>query len=74
MKTISEAKKHFRDCYRLEEGFVGVGIGRPENSEALRVYVVDVHFPIAQKFKNNTTFEGFPVVVEVTGKIHTLPS
>jgi len=74
MKTISEAKKHFQGLYRLEEGFVGVGIGRQEDSEALRVYVVDIHFPIAQKFKNDATFEGFPVVVEVAGKIRTLPS
>lgn len=69
MKTIFEAKKHFRDRYRLEEGFVGVGIGRHENVEVLRVYVVDAHFPIAQQLKNNATYEGFPVVVEVTGKV-----
>lgn len=69
MKTIFEAKKHFRDRYRLEEGFVGVGIGRHENAEVIRVYVVDAHFPIAQELKNNATYEGFPVVVEVTGKI-----
>ena len=46
MKTIFEAKKHFRDRYRLEEGFVGVGIGLDENAYVLRVYVEDEDFPI----------------------------
>lgn len=69
MKTIFEAKKSLRDRYRLEEGFVGVGIGRHKNSEALRVYVADAHLPIAQQFRVDATYEGFPVIVEVTGKI-----
>ena len=69
MKTIFEAKKSLRDRYRLEKGFVGVGIGRHEDAEALRVYVADAHFPIAQQFKTDATYEGFPVIVEVTGKI-----
>ncbi len=70
MKTIFEAKQHLRDQYRSEEGFVGVGIGRHEDSEALRVYVADAHCPLMQRLKNNATFEGFPVIVEVTGSIH----
>ena len=69
MKTIFEAKKHLRDRYHLEEGFVGVGIGRHKDSEALRIYVEDANFPIAQQLKNDATYEGFPVIVEVTGKI-----
>ena len=69
MKTIFEAKKHLAARYRFEVGFVGVGIGRREGSEALRVYVADAHLPIAQQFKDDATYEGFPVVVEVTGKI-----
>ncbi len=39
------------------------------NASALRVYVADAHFPIAQHFKNHSTFEGFSVIVEVTGEI-----
>ena len=74
MKTIIEAKTRLRDRYRLEEGFVGVGIGRHEDVEALRVYVADEQLPIAQQLKNDATFEGFPVVVEVTGKIRILPA
>ena len=69
MKTIFEAKQHLAARYLSEEGFVGVGIGHHENAEVLRVYVVDAHFPIAQELKNNATYEGFPVVVEVTGKV-----
>ena len=69
MKTIFEAKKHLASRYLSEEGFIGVGIGRHENSEALRVYVEDADFPIAQQLKNDATYEGFPVIVEVTGKI-----
>ena len=68
IKTISEAKKHFGARYRSEEGFVGVGIGRAANSEALRVYVAGADSPIAQKLKSEATFEGFPVVVKVAGK------
>ena len=69
MKTIAEAKKRFGARYRSEEGFVGIGIGRAANSEALRVYVAGADSPIARRLKSETTFEGFPVVVEVTGEI-----
>ena len=69
MKTIFEAKKHLAARYRFEVGFVGVGIGRREGSKVLRVYVSDAHLPIVQQLKNDPTYEGFPVVVEVTGKI-----
>ena len=72
MTTIFKAKKQLLDRYRLEEGFIGVGIGRYEHAEALRVYVEDVRFPIAQQFKNDAIFEGFPVIVEVTGKVRAL--
>ena len=69
MKAISEAKEHFGARYRSEEGVVGVGIGRIADAYALQVYVEDADAPIAWKLKSESTFEGFPVVVEVTGKI-----
>ena len=69
MMTIFEAKKHFQDRYRFEEGFVGVGICRLANEDALRIYVADAHFPLAQQLKRDAIFEGFPVVVEVSGRI-----
>ena len=73
MTTIFEAKKHLGARYRAEAGFVGVGIGRHENSEALQVYVEDTDFPIAQQLKGMATYEGFPVIVEITGKVRALP-
>ena len=69
IKAISEAKKHFEARYRSEEGFVGVGIGRIADADALQVYVENVDSPIARRLKRESTFEGFPVVVEVTGEI-----
>ena len=74
MKTISEAKKLFGARYRSAEGFVGVGIGRIADAYALQVYVENADAPIAQKLKSESTFEGFPVVVEVTGDVHALPA
>ena len=74
MKTIFEAKEHFGARYRSEAGFVGVGIGRIADSDALRVYVADADSPIARRLKSETTFEGFPVVVKVTGKFRALPA
>lgn len=70
MKTIFEAKNDFAVRYRSEEGFVGVGIGHHEDPEALRVYVEGPDFPIVQTLKNQAVYEGFPVIVEVTGKAH----
>ena len=68
MLTISEAKKRFGARYRSEEGFVGIGIGRIADVDALQVYVEDADAPIAQKLKSESTFEGFPVIVKVAGK------
>ena len=69
MKTIFEAKEHLADRYWSEEGFVGVGIGLHENLDALRVYVEDADYPIAQQLKKDPTYEGFPVFVVVTGEV-----
>ena len=70
MATIFEAKKLLAAHYLSEEGFVGVGIGLHENSDVLRVYVEGPDFPIVQALKNQAIYEGFPVIVEVTGKAH----
>ncbi len=51
LKTIFEAKKRFSTHYLSEEGFVGVGIGRHKNADALLVYVESVDCIIAQQFK-----------------------
>ncbi len=74
MKAIFEAKKHFGARYRSEEGFVGIGIGRIADSDALHAYVADADSPITRRLKSETTFEGFPVVVKVAGKFRALPA
>ena len=68
MKTILEAKKDFTARYLSEAGFVGVGIGRCEDSDALQVYVKGPDFPIVQALENDPIYEGFPVIIEVPGK------
>ena len=74
MQTIFKAKKHFVTRYLSEEGFVGVGIGLHENADVLRVYVEREDCAIAQQFKDDPTYEGFHVIVEVTGKARALPA
>ena len=71
MKTIFEVKKAFTARYLSEKGFIGVGIGRCEDSDALQVYVEGPDFPIVQELKNQAIYEGFPVIIEVTGKART---
>jgi hypothetical protein len=74
MKTILEAKKRLADRLRDEEGFVGVGIGYQSNEEALRVYVIDSHFPVAQRLRADGQFEGYPIEIEVTGEVRVSAS
>jgi hypothetical protein len=69
MLKIKEAKKHLRDMYRNEVGFVGVGIGRRDNEDTLRVYVENANFPIARKLAHDGKFEGFQIEIEVTTPI-----
>ena len=71
MKTILEVKKLLAAHYSSEEGFVGVGIGRCDDSDALQVYVEGPDFPIVQALKNQAIYEGFPVIIEVTGEART---
>lgn len=68
--TIFEAKKNLAAHYLSEEGFGGIGIGRREDSEALQVYVEGPDFPIVQALRHQAIYEGFPVIVKVTGKAH----
>lgn len=72
MLTIHEAKQQLSTQYRHEAGFVGVGICRKNHQDALRVYVVDTRFPIAERLARAGYFAGFPVEVEVTGDVQAL--
>jgi hypothetical protein len=72
MGTIQDAKRRLSTQYRHEAGFVGVGLCQHHHHEALRVYVVDMRFPIAQRLARTGQFDGFPVEVEVTGDVRAL--
>lgn len=70
--TIREAKRNLTERYRHEDGFVGVGISHRYNEETLRVYVVDPHAPIVKHLPQDGQFQGFPIEIEVSGKIQAL--
>ena len=74
MTTILEAKRHLQNLVRREEGFVGVGVGRRNNQDVLQVYVLDWQSPVAQRFTKSRQFEGFPVEVQVSGRVQALGS
>jgi hypothetical protein len=74
MTTILEAKRHLQNLVRREDGFVGVGVGRRNNQDVLRVYVVDSQSPAARRFSQTRQFEGFPVEVQVSGRVQALGS
>ncbi len=69
MSPIQEAKKRLKTQYLKVQGFVGVGIGRRDNQDVLRVYVRDAASPAATQLARNPQFEGFPVEVEVSGRV-----
>lgn len=73
MSTIIEAKKHLRDLYRNEEGFVGIGIAQHNSQDVLCVYVTDSDSPVARQLKYTGEFEGFPVEIEESGPMQALP-
>ena len=68
--TISQAKKHLTSICWGQEGFVGVGVTRLGNKDALKVYVADRGAPVVQQLSRDGEFEGFPVEIEVSGKVH----
>lgn len=71
MSTIQEAKRSLADRFRHEEGFVGVGLFRRGDREGLRVYVLDDRLPVARRLASMGDFEGFHVIVEVSGEVQS---
>ena len=69
MSTIQEAKRSLADRFRSEEGFVGVGLFKRADVEGLRVYVLDDQLPVARRLASMSDFEGFPILVEVSGTV-----
>ncbi len=72
MSPIQEAKKRLITRYRKVQGFVGAGVSRRGNREVLHVYVRDAESPAATQLAGNSQFEGFPVEIEVSGRIRAL--
>ncbi len=52
----------------MSEGFVGVGIGRYEGAEALRVYVADADCSIMQRLKDFLSFVKHSRLLSVISK------
>jgi hypothetical protein len=69
MSPIQEAKKRLQTRYRRVQGFVGVGISRRDNRDVLHVYVRDATSLAATQLTGAPQFDGFPVEVEVLGRI-----
>jgi hypothetical protein len=69
MSPIQRAKKRLQTQYRRVQGFVGVGISRRDNRDVLHVYVRDAASPAATQLAGAPQFDGFPVEVEVLGRI-----
>jgi hypothetical protein len=72
MSTIIEAKQHLGAQFRNEQGFVGVGIASVDGCQSLRVLVTDAALPVARQIRRLGNFEGFPVVIEVSGEIRVV--
>ena len=70
MLEITKAKERFSTRFRSKMGYRGVGIGKDNNTDILRVYVENDNSPIINELKNETTFEGFPFIIKIIGKIY----
>ena len=51
------------------EGFQGVGIGRTNGLEVVRVYVESLTCPAAKRIGSLKTYDGIPLNIKVAGKI-----
>lgn len=67
MNSIQDAKRALANRFRNEDGFVGVGLFRHADQEGLRVYVLDGQTALARQLTLMPEFEGFPLIVEVSG-------
>ena len=60
--ALSDALRQLFQQHRHDNGFVTAGIIMEPPS--LQVFVVNMLFPIAQKYVENPSYLGFPVVVK----------
>ncbi len=66
-QSIEAAQQRLTDSVMSLPGVVGTAIGECEGAPCIKVYVVKQSQELADKIPS--TFEGFTVVVEVTGEI-----
>ena len=69
MKKLLEVKETIAEVYKDVEGFTGVGIGRTNGLEVVRVYVESLTCPAAKRIARLKTYDGIPLNIKVVGKI-----
>ncbi len=70
--TIEAAQAKLTDRVMALSGVVGIGIGECEGAPCIKVFVVQETEELGRQIPS--TFEGFPVVTQVTGEIRARPS
>ncbi len=70
--TIEAAQAKLTDRVMALSGVVGIGIGECEGAPCIKVFVVRETEELGRQIPS--TFEGFPVVTQVTGEIRARPS
>ena len=70
--NIEAAQAKLTDRVMALSGVVGIGIGECEGAPCIKVFVVRETEELGRQIPS--TFEGFPVVTQVTGEIRARPS
>ncbi len=70
--TIETAQAKLTDRVMALPGVVGLGIGECEGAPCIKVFVVQKTPQLESAIPS--TFEGFPVEIQVTGEIRARPS
>ena len=70
--TIETAQAKLTDRVMALPGVVGIGIGECEGAPCIKVFVVQKTPQLESEIPS--TFEGFPVEMQVTGEIRARPS
>ena len=69
MNKLLEVKETIAEVYKDTEGFNGVGIGRTNGLDVVRVYVSSITSPAAKKIGSLKTYDGIPLKITIAGKI-----
>ena len=69
MEKLLEAKAALAANYKDVQGFLGVGIGRTNGLDVIRVYVESVNCAAARRIAKLESFDGIPLNIKIAGKI-----